>query len=329
VRRRFFAFALCFLFSLVTLPAAQNQSPATPAGPTFRTGIDLVALSVTVIDQQQKYVGGLTSQDFQVFEDGVMQDVSFFSASQTPLDLAVLIDTSASMAEKLPLAQTAASGLIHALHGGDRAAVIDLKDRVNVAQPFTTDLEQLDAAIHGTAASGGTALYNGVYIALKQFAALTHQNPGVRRQAIVVLSDGEDTASLLSFDDVLEQAKRTGVSIYTVALRSKFAMLRAQSTHSYFSQSDYSMKTLALETGARSFFPLDARELPAIYASIGEELGSQYAIGYQPHNTRPDGMYRKVIVRVVNRPDARPRTRTGYFASSPVKVAALPSVGGR
>lgn len=315
--------AAVVVFTLTATSVAQEQKPTAPQGaPTFKTGIDLVALSVTVVDGHQKYVSGLTPHDFQVFEDGVLQDLSFFSASQTPLDLAILLDTSASMSDKLALAQAAALGLAKTLRAEDRAAVIDLKDRVDILQPFTNDAQKIEAAIRATTASGGTALYNAVYVALKQFAALTRQQSDVRRQAIVVLSDGEDTVSLLSFDDVMDLAKRSGVGVYTVSLRSKFAMLRAKSAHASFAHGDYSMKTLARETGARAFFPADAGELPAIYAAIGEELAHQYALGYAPQNVRPDGTYRNVIVRVVKHPDARPRTRTGYFAAARRVAAA-------
>lgn len=317
---------LAVLVSFVaTAPLAAQEAPVqrTAAPPTFKTGVDLVALSVTVVDQQQKYVSGLSSGDFQVFEDGVLQNLSFFSASQTPLDLAILLDTSASMGDKIGLAQTAACGLARSLRPADRAAVIDLKDRVNILQPFTGDAARLEAAIRSTRASGGTALYNAIYVALKQFAALPRSQSDVRRQAIVVLSDGDDTVSLMTFDDVLDVARRSGVAIYTIALRSDLAVLRSQG-HGHFSQSDYSMKALAQETGGRSFFPTAASELSGIYSIIGEELATQYALAYAPFNGRPDGAFRRVVVRVVNRPDAILRTRSGYFGAQTPRALSAP-----
>jgi Ca-activated chloride channel homolog len=280
--------------------------------PTFTTGVDLVALSVTVTDHRQRYVAGLSSAEFQIFEDGVPQEVTYFSASETPLDVAILLDSSASMTDKMALARSAALGLLQSLHQGDRAAVLDLKDTVNVRQPFTTDFEKLTAAVRATRSSGGTALYNGIYVALKQFATL-EKHTDVRRQAIVVLSDGDDTVSLLTFDDVLDLAKRTGVAVYTVSLKSKFPTPLVLTAQNRSAGNDYSMKSLAQETGGRSFFPPDATALPAVYRSIAEELANQYALGYAPKNSSLDGAYRKVVVRVT-RADATPRTRTGYFA---------------
>jgi VWFA-related protein len=290
------------------------QDPQGLPRATFKGGIDLVALSVTVTDQHQKHVPGLTPADFEVLEDGVPQDVSFFSGSETPLDLAILLDTSASMSGRLPLAQAAAIGLTRSLRQEDRAAVFSLKDSVDVLQSFTGDVRSLEAAIRSTRPGGGTALYNAVYIALKQFTGPQHAPQEVRRQAVVVLSDGSDTVSLITFDSVLDLAKRSGVAIYTVSLRPKIANPLNRNAGDA-SRSDYSMRALAQETGGRAFFPLEAGELPGIYASIGEELATQYALGYAPKRSDTDGSYRRVSVRVLNHPEARPRTRTGYFAS--------------
>jgi VWFA-related protein len=135
----------------------------------------------------------------------------------------------------------------------------------------------------------------------------------VRRQAIAVFSDGEDTASLMTFDDVLNQARRTGVSIYTIALQSRLARLNHNGRR-YFSQSDFSMKTLAQDTGGLSFFPERIQDLAGVYGRIAADIGAQYSMAYAPKNGRPDGRFRRVVVQILSRPDARPRTRLGYFA---------------
>jgi VWFA-related protein len=114
----------------------------------------------------------------------------------------------------------------------------------------------------------------------------------------------------------MEVAKQSGIGIYTIMLRSKYLMTQAaQRGHSYFSQSEFGMKALAQETGARSFFPSDVTELPTVYASIAQELATQYALGYSSKNPKQDGSYRRVIVRVTDRPGIRTRTRAGYLAA--------------
>lgn len=295
-------------------PAAA-QSLAPEQSPVFRSNSALVALNVTVQDPSAKYIAGLQPADFAVYEDGVKQDVRFFESSAVPVDLIVLIDVSSSMSDKIDVVHDAASGFLKTLRSGDRGAVVAFADSVNVLQPLTTDHALLETAVRATVAHGSTALNNAVYVSLKQFGRSARQEGEPRRQAIVVLSDGEDTSSLVTFDDVLGLARRMGVNVYTVALQSRSAArtLAEQGGHRYFSESDYSMKTLARETGAQSFFPGPA-ELKGVYGSIATELANQYSIGYAPANVRADGHFRRVIVQVVTRPELRPRTRMGYTA---------------
>ena len=292
-------------------PPAKNDTPT----PVFRAGVDLVALNVVVTNTKQQFVTGLAATDFAVYEDGVMQDVSFFAATKVPLDLALLLDTSASMQDKMQTMQEAALGFLATLHEGDRAAIVDIKDNVRMAYALGGDLDAANHAVRATVARGGTALYNGLYLAIKEMAK--QRNSGdVRRQAIAVFSDGEDTASLVGYEDVMELAKQSGISIYTITLKSQFAIRQASMTgRRYFSQSEFAMKALAQETGARSFFPTHINELAGVYGSIADELANQYAIGYSSKNPRRDGAFRRVIVRVAERPDARTRTRSGYMAA--------------
>jgi VWFA-related protein len=301
-------------------PASSGSTGA--AGTVFRTGVDLVAFNVVVTDPQQKFVTGLGVQDFAVFEDGIKQDVSYFAASKVPLDLAILLDTSASMTDKIQTVQQAAIGFTNTLKPGDRAMIVDIKDATKIMQGLTEDLPAATTAIRATAAKGGTALFNGLYLTIKELVKERRTNGDVRRQAIVVMSDGDDTASLISFDDVMDVAKQAGISIYTITLRSKYLLQAAsQSGRRYFSQSEFAMKSLAQETGARSFFPSDIAELSGVYGSIAEELSTQYAIGYTSKNPRHDGQFRRVIVQVAEHPGVRTRTRSGYTAPRPERVA--------
>jgi Ca-activated chloride channel homolog len=294
-------------------PAAPTD---VPKAPLFRTGVDLVALSVVVTDQQQRFVTGLGATDFAVFEDGVQQDVSFFATQQVPLDLALLLDTSASMQDKMETMQQAAVGFLKTLRSGDRATIVDIKDNVRVAYPLGSELDEAHAAVRKTVARGGTALYNGLYLALKEMVKQRKANGDVRRQAIAVLSDGEDTASLVGYDDVMELAKQSGITVYTITLKSPFALRQASMTgRRYFSESEFAMKALAQETGARAFFPTEIGELAGVYDAIATELANQYALGYSPKNGRADGAFRRVVVRVADRPEVRTRTRSGYQAA--------------
>jgi Ca-activated chloride channel homolog len=311
--------------STASAPAATTpQAPTTSSQATFHSNIDVVALNVVVTDSDQKYVSGLRPSDFAVFEDGIQQDVSFFGASGVPLDLAILLDTSASMTGKMQLVQQAAIGFLNTLRAGDRAIIVDIKDATKIMYALGDDMEAAKQAILSTAPRGGTALYNGTYLTLKEMVKERRGNADVRRQALVVLSDGDDTASLVTYDDLMDLAKQSGIAIYTITMRSKYLVSQAASRgHSYFSQSEFGMKALAQETGARSFFPMELSELSGVYASIAEELATQYAIGYSSKNPRMDGSYRRVIVRIADKPGVRTRTRAGYTAPRAQRTASV------
>jgi Ca-activated chloride channel family protein len=290
-------------------PAAPAQT-APPQTPAFRAGVELVSLNVTVTDATAHYLTDLEDTDFQVYEDGVKQDVTFFNRTNLPIALALLIDTSASMESRLPIAQEAASGFARKLRSQDLAEVIDFDSRVVILQPFTNKVAELEQAIHRTSAGGSTSMYNAIYIALKDLKKAVATNVDeIRRQAIVVLSDGEDTSSLLPFEEVLDLAKRSETAIYAIGLRAGDTASAGRG----FKEAEFVLRQLAQNTGGRAFFPLQASELASIYNQISEELSSQYTVGYTSKNGRRDGGWRRIVVRV-NRPSVTARTKQGYFA---------------
>jgi len=279
---------------------------------TFRSAVDLVSLNVIVTDARDRFVTGLGQEDFAVFEDGVAQDVSFFAATNVPLDLAILLDVSSSMSDKLATVQEAAVGFASHLRSGDRVTVVGVKDSARVLHDLDGDISGACEAIRKTTASGGTALYNGIYTTIKQMQKVHASDEGeIRRQAIAVLTDGDDTTSLVTFDDVLALAKQAGIAIYTIALKSSYPTVLFMKGNS---ESEFAMKALAQETGARSFFPTDISQLAGVYSSITQELASQYALGYTSTNPKRDGGFRRIFVRV-DEPNVRARTRSGYLVS--------------
>jgi Ca-activated chloride channel family protein len=296
-----------FLAALAAVAAAAGLAAQAPSQP-FRAGVELVSLNVTVMEGTH-YVTDLEQKDFNVFEDGMKQDVTFFNKTNLPIALALLIDTSASMDTKLPTAQEAAIGFAKRLRGQDLAEVIDFDNRVSVLQQFTSSPKELETAIRRTSAGGSTALYNAVYIALKDLKKVVAKNSDeIRRQAIIVLSDGEDTSSLLPFDEVLDLAKRSETAIYTVGLRDN----EAGSGSKTFKEAEYVLRQLAQQTGGRAFFPNQLSDLNGVYGQISDELSSQYTVGYTSKNPKRDGAWRRVVVQVA-RPNVAARTKLGYF----------------
>ncbi len=303
--------AICWRIVALTAISVASAGAQPPDQPAFRAGVDLVALNVTVTGADDRYVTDIEQDGFLLYEDGAIQDITFFTRTQLPVALALLMDTSASMSDKMSTAQQAAIGFAGRLREQDLASVIDFDSRVEILHEFTNSLDDLTSAIRRTSAGGSTSLYNAIYISLKELAkvgATAADADEIRRQAIVVLSDGEDTSSLVEFEEVLELAKRSNTVIYSIGLRSDEGRTRRG-----FREADFVLRQVAQETGGRHFFPDTVDELPAIYEGISDELSSQYTLGYASKNPLRDGQWRRIVVRV-DRPNVAARTRQGYYA---------------
>ena len=297
--------------TLVCLPTSGDTETSQAQRPVIRGGVDAVALNVTATDGARRYVTDLEHDDFLIFEDGRRQELTFFQKTGLPLALVLLLDTSASMQQSLAVAQEAAIGFARQLGPSDLASVIEFDSTVKVLQGFTSDRGAIERAIRQTAANGSTALYNAVYIALRE-AGKTRRDESIaepRRQAIVVLSDGDDTASLIGFDEVLDQAARGDTTIYAIGLGVRSSLPTSRSAPN----AEFVLKRLAEQTGGRSFFPLAAKDLATVYTEIMAELSSQYAVAYESNNPRRDGQFRRIAVRV-ERTGVVARTRPGYYA---------------
>jgi Ca-activated chloride channel homolog len=290
--------------------APPSPAPPPKAGqPSFRTAIDVVSMNVTVTDSTNRYVTDLTEKDFEIFEDGVKQDLTLFNRSNLPVALSLLIDTSSSMEDRMSTAQDAAIGFVRKLRPTDLGEVIGFDSRAEVLQKFTSNTAELEQAIKKTVAGGSTSLNNALYISLKGLKKIpTRSEDEVRRQAIVLLSDGEDTSSLVSFDDVLDLARRSETAVYAIGLMSD-----EPSQSKGFREATYALRQLANDTGGRAFFPADVKSLATVYGQIYDELSSQYTVGYTSKNPKRDGAWRRLLVRIT-RPNAQARTKQGYFA---------------
>ena len=207
----------------------------------------------------------------------------------------------------MAIAQEAAIGFAKQLHKEDQAEVIDFDSQVRILQGFTNDAAALEGAIRQSTPNGSTSLYNALYIALKELKKdKATAASDIRRQAIVLLSDGDDTSSLIEFEQVLDLAKRSETVIYAIGLR------QGEIGRREFKEAEFVLKQLATETGGRAYFPTDARELQKIYQAIWDELSSQYSLAYSSSNPKRDGAWRRVQVRLL-KPGLTARTKLGYY----------------
>ena len=287
------------------------QGRATPPPITFGAEIEVVNLNVSVTNAVNQFVPGLKGPDFAVFEDGIRQELTYFNHEDLPISLVLVIDGSASMTDKVKDAQSAAQRFIGTLRAGDSAQVVQFSDRISVLQEFTSDRKLLEEAVLRTDAAGPTALHNALYVSLKDLANEKRRTGGqLRRRAVVLLSDGEDTSSLVTDEQVLDLAKKTEINIYPIMLREN----RLSGNRPEFSQAEYLLNTLARETGGQAFSPNSITELDKIYDRIAEELRTLYSLGYVSSNPRKDGKWRRIVVRVPSQTEGMVRHKLGYYA---------------
>jgi Ca-activated chloride channel family protein len=297
-----------FLFVSATVAGLAAYSPLQR--PSFRSAIDLVLLNVSVVGPGGRYVADLTANDFEILEDGRTQELTFFAPSNVPLSVSLILDTSSSMDEEMPVSRQAAKAFIARLGSSDVAQIVGFDSKVEVLQPRTSDRTLLTGAIDRMRAGGATSLFNALYIVLRELEKSRPETADdIRRHVIVVLSDGEDTSSLVTFEDVLDLAKRSQTVIYTVGLGLEEQLRGPRSG------GEFSLRQLAQETGGRLFMAKSGVDLPDIYTQIANELTSQYVIGYLSRGQN-DGAWRRLLVRI-RRPNLQARTRPGYYAPTP------------
>lgn len=300
----------------VSLALAAATVTALGAQQVFRSSTDLVLLSVTATSGTQ-HARGLTRDDFRVLEDGRIQDIGVFERDPRPVALSILMDASTSMEPILGIAQDAAIAFCRRLGPGDIAQFMTFNETTDVRQRFTADVELLEKAIRETRLSSQTALYIAIDVALHELQSIKNDTDGLpRRKALVLVSDGEDNVSRLSYTEVVERAKRSDVTVFAIALRPGRGR---DGQAERYSESNFALRSITQVTGGRVFFVERAAEMPAVYEQIADELANQYTIGYVSKNAAKDGAWRLVSVRIA-RPGAVARTREGYYAPGQSRV---------
>jgi len=268
----------------------------------FVINVQRVVLDVSVRDAGHRVVQGLGADNFKVTEAGRPQKVQSVTTDKRPLAVAIVLDSSGSMKERMAEAQEAACDFVEALTEKDRALVINFDDNVFLIHSASSDHASLCRSIRSTEALGGTALYE----ALRAAYRLLHEIDTERR-AIVVLSDGDDTQSRIDFKEVLDQARLSDVTVYSIGLQT-----------GALSQARQVLRDLADETGGRAFFVTEAKELAGTYEAIAEELRTLYQVVYASDNQVFDGRFVPIGVEVGGIPaGADVRHRRGYHAVEP------------
>ncbi|HEY3380507.1 MAG TPA: VWA domain-containing protein [Vicinamibacterales bacterium] len=291
---------------------------ASQAGqPTFRTGIDIVNFGVTVVDKKGNYLTDLQEGEFEVYEDGQKQSLRFFvpcdaqgsrgdSARPAPaaLHLGAVFDISGSMEEDIRFARSAAVKFLNTLSEALDYTLVDFDTEVRVARFTQSEFGRLVERIRTRKTdNANTALWDatGVY--------LDGASGQEGRKILVLYTDGGDNASSITFNDLLDLLKASDVTVHAIGfLEHQPASIKMDQR--------LRLKRIAEMTGGQAFFPATMKELDAAYAKVAAEIDAQYSMGYLSTNTKADGKWRKVEIKVT-RPDLKDikvRTRQGYFA---------------
>jgi Ca-activated chloride channel family protein len=292
-------------------------TPPVPADETGPTKVFEVRLPVTV-SEKKNLITGLTRGDFQVFEDGVQQEVTFFSSEKAnpPVFVGVLMDTSPSTAGKLKFEKEAAANFLYSVIQlrKDKGAFMTFDHEVLLRQDFTDKLDLLQKAIDKINKTGSqTALYDAVW----QFSDEKLRNvPG--RRVIVVITDGDDTFSRAELKDAIDIAQRTETTIFGISTKAGFlGTVPGVEAGTTKDKGDKTLAQLCEDTGGEVFFTGDMLALERAFKKISDELRGQYLITYKPANQNYDGRSRKIEVRFTDKDKAakyKIRTKTSYRA---------------
>jgi VWFA-related protein len=290
---------------LMTLSARPSEYQAQrPEDRTISVNVDLVNVLFTVFDKKGKFITTLTKDNFKVFEDDRPQEITNFSKeTNLPLTIALLIDTSGSIRDKLRFEQEAAIEFFYSTlrRGTDKGMLITFDSGIDLLQDYTDDPQKLADAVKKIRAGGGTSLYDAVYLAAKE--KLAGQQG---RRVIILISDGDDNSSRISMTEALEIAQRNDVSIHSISTNA------AESRSRNNDRGDKVMKKFADETGGKVFFPFRLQELAEDFQNISEELRAQYTLAYRSTNARTDGAFRRIRIDVADK-RYKVRARSGYY----------------
>jgi Ca-activated chloride channel homolog len=283
------------------MAAAQTPPEKVPEA-TFRVGMDLVQLNISVFDTSGKIIKGLPQNAFTVYENNVKQEVSVFRQEDVPVSLGLLIDSSASMGNKRDRVASAALAMVKASNPDDEVFTINFNEEADIAQDFTSDANLLEKSLRNLRPKGETAMRDAVLLGIDHLRMKAKRD----KKVLVIITDGEDNSSISTQQRVIEASHQSNTIVYAIGLLGEerpdgAARAKAQ------------LDALTTATGGRSWFLADVNAIAAVTPEIAHEIRNQYVIGYTSSDPVKDGKFRSIRVEV-NVPGATVRTRSGYYA---------------
>lgn len=278
--------------------------PQRPKGPKpdLRMDVNVVLIPVTVTDPSGTPVTGLSRQQFKVFEDGVEQPLAHLSNQDAPVSVGIVFDASASMDGKLNDARDAIAQLAETTVPGDEFFLVRFSDNPKLVRGFTANPTEIQDALRSIRADGWTSLFDAIQLSVHEMKKA--HNP---RHALVILSDGADNNSRFNEHEIVELLQESDVIVYSIAINGPMVAPASFKV----------LKKLSRATGGRMYQVNKISQLPDVVAKISLALRDQYTLAYYPTNTRHDGKYHKVLVKIIqpfDRPSLRASWRNGYYA---------------
>jgi Ca-activated chloride channel family protein len=297
--------ASAFLAVVLVLVSSTPDASAQEREAPLRLSRELVTLTVTVMDRQGRFVTGLDPHRFEVFDDKVKQEISFFNTEDAPVTIGVVFDLSGSMKHRVQRSIHALKRFVEASHREDEYFLLGFNNRVTLVRDFTLSADHLSSSLSLASTDGRTALYDAVYLGVEKARLGRHD-----KRALLLISDGQDNCSRYTFSELRDLVREADVQLYAIGITDP---AREQELGPYGAAL---LEEIARSTGGRAFFPMSEEELMNVCAQIALELRHQYSIGYYPTTDVRDGRWHRVRVKVKapeGLPDLVLRTRDGYM----------------
>ena len=277
-------------------------------GYVIKTNVEEVVLNATVVNGSQ-LIQNLNKDDFEIYEDGVKQNILSFQHTDLPVSIGLVIDNSGSMYRKRPAVNKAALDLIQASNRDDQAFVVNFSDEAFIDQDFTSDINKLRDGLSHIDSRGGTALYDAVAASADKLVADARRP----KQVLILITDGEDNASSLSLEQTIRRVQElSGPTIYSIGLLFGDEMDRGE-----VRRARRALELLSSETGGMAFFPKNVDQVDQIAAEVARDIRTQYTLGYRSTKSMTVPGFRRVevVAKAKGMGKLEVRTRTGYFPS--------------
>jgi Ca-activated chloride channel family protein len=293
--------------------SSQQEEPPKGGFPTIKVETRLVNVALNVVDANGSPVGGLVKDDFQILEDGKVQEIRIFEReTTTPLSIVLAIDTSESVLSNERLEKEAAKHFVNALlREQDELDLMEFSDTVRELVPFTNQKKRIEAGINSVQRGDATAFFDAVYLASERLAGTSAADG--RRRVVVLITDGGDTVKGSKYTQAMEEAQRAGAMVYALIIVPIYADAGRNVA------GEHALIQMANDTGGKYYYVVDPKDLEPAFKHVSDDLRTQYLLGYYAPKRGTDDSYRTIKVRMANadlRGSYELRYRSGYYADA-------------